>query len=190
MLTQRIIGAFTFRKGVYEEVEQDAAFTRTAWLIVIVVAFLDQLGSFATGNIARWFGGAILATIMAVVGFAVAAAIVSWVGRSVYKADVTFNELVRTLGLAYVWRVVGFLGVLTAPFSFLSCLTTPIFVAAFILGLVAWFVAAKEALDLEWVPTIITVVLGWLAFLVIMIVTEIVLGILGFSGGLIAGAFG
>ena len=55
MLTQRIIGAFTFRKGVYEEVEQDTDFTRTAWLIVVVVAFLELLGSFVTGNIARWF---------------------------------------------------------------------------------------------------------------------------------------
>ncbi len=190
MLTQRIIGAFTFRKGVYEEVEQDADFTRTAWLIVIVVAFLDQLGSFATGNIARWFGGAIIATIMAVIGFAVAAAIVSWVGLSVYKADVTFDELVRTLGLAYVWRIVGFLGVLTAPFGFLNCLVAPLYILAFILGLVAWFVAAKEALDLEWGPTIITVILGWLAFLVIMLITGVVLGILGFTGGLIGGAFG
>ncbi len=190
MLTQRVIGAFTFRKGVYKEVEQDATFTTTAWLIVIVVAFLDQLGSFASGNIVRWFGGAFLATIMAVIGFAVAAAIVSWVGRSVYNADVTFDELVRTLGLAYVWHVIGFLGVLTAPFGFLGCLTAPISIAAFVLGLVAWFVAAKEALDLEWGPTIITVVLGWLALLVIMLVAGVVLGLLGFTASLIGGAFG
>lgn len=189
MLTERIIGAFTFRKGVYQEVEQDTTFTSTAWLIVVVVAFLDQLGSFATGNIFRWFGGAILATIMAVIGFAVAAAIVSWVGKTVYNADVTFDELVRTLGLAYVWRVIGVLGVLTAPFGFLGCLVAPVYFAAFILGLVAWFVAAKEALDLEWGQTIITVILGWLAFLVIMIVTGVVLGLLGFTGSLIGGLF-
>jgi hypothetical protein len=30
MLTERIIGAFTFRKGVYADVEQDTSFTTTA----------------------------------------------------------------------------------------------------------------------------------------------------------------
>ena len=33
MLTERIMGAFTFRKGIYAEVEQDASFTSTAWLL-------------------------------------------------------------------------------------------------------------------------------------------------------------
>ena len=190
MLTNRIIGAFTFRKGIYAEVEGDTNFTRTAWIIVVVVAFLNQIGSNANADILSWLGGAVVGTIFAVLGFAVGALVINWVGRAVFKADVTFDELVRTLGLAYVWRVVGFLGVLTAPFGFLGCLTAPIYIAAFILGLIAWFVAAKEALDLEWGPTIITVVLGWLALLAIMIVTAVVLGILGFTAGLIGGAFG
>ena len=50
MLMNRIIGAFTFRKGVYAEVESDTAFTQTAWLIVAVVAFLSALGSAASGG--------------------------------------------------------------------------------------------------------------------------------------------
>ena len=76
-----------------------------------------------------------------------------------YKADVTFDELVRTLGLAYVWQVVGVLGVLSAFSTALSCVLAPVMVIAAILLIVAWFIAAKEALDLDWVKTIITVIL-------------------------------
>ena len=116
MLTERIIGAFTFRKGVYAEVEQDASFTKTAWILVAVVAFLNQIGSFASGDFLGWVVGAVVGTIFAVIGFAVGALVINWVGRTVFKAEVTFDELVRTLGLAYVWQVVGVLGIGMGPF--------------------------------------------------------------------------
>ena len=32
VLTNRILGAFTFRNGVYAEVEYDSSFTKTAWI--------------------------------------------------------------------------------------------------------------------------------------------------------------
>ena len=57
MLINRIIGAFTFRKGVYAEVEKDTAFTMTAWILVAVVAFLNQLGSAASANLVNWLAG-------------------------------------------------------------------------------------------------------------------------------------
>lgn len=185
MLTQRIIGAFTFRKGVYKDVEHDPSFTSTAWLIVIVVALLNQLGTFGFG--ASWLLATLLGTVAAVIGFAIAAYVVTWVGKAVYKADVTFNEMVRTLGLAYVWRAVGLLGILG---GFITCLLAPALIVAAILGLVAWFVAAKEALDLEWGQTIITVILGWLVILVISIITGLILGALGIGAYTIGSAFG
>ena len=149
MLSNRIIGAFTFRRGVYAEVEQDTTFTTTAWLIVIIVGFLNQIGSNATLNVFRWLGGAVVGTVFAVIAFAVAALVINWVGGELYKADVSFDELVRTLGLAYVWNVIGVIGIVTALSDFLACLLAPISIAAAILLVVAWFVAAKEALDLE-----------------------------------------
>jgi hypothetical protein len=59
-----------------------------------------------------------------------------------------------------------------------------------ILMVIAWFVATKEALDLEWVQTIVTVVIGGIALLVIMIVAGIVLGLLGLGAGALGGALG
>ena len=185
MLTQRIIGAFTFRKGVYKDVEHDPSFTGSAWLIVVVVALLNQLGTFGFG--ARWLLATLIGTVASVVGFAIAAYVITWVGKGVYKADVTFDEMVRTLGLAYVWRVIGVLGILG---GFLSCLLSPVLIVAFVLGLIAWFVAAKEALDLEWGQTIITVILGWLVILVISIITGLILGALGVGAASVWSAFG
>ncbi len=179
MLTDRIIGAFTFRSGVYKEVEEDTTFTTTAWLLVIVIGFLNQLGSRAQPNLIRWLGGAVVGTIFEVIGFAVLAFIVNWVGRTVFKADVTFDELVRTLGLAYVWHIVGVIGALAAFSTALSCLLTPVTVLAAILGLIASLVATKEALDLEWVQTIATVILGFIGWGVIMVVGGIIIGLLG-----------
>lgn len=191
MLMDRIIGAFTFRKGVYAEVEKDTAFTTTAWILVAVVAFLNQLGTNASRDVSGWLLGAVVLTIFSIVGFAVAALVINWVGRAVFHAEVTFDELVRTLGLAYVWNVVGVLGILAAISDALSCLLAPVLVIAVLLMIVAWFIAAKEALDLEWLQTIVTVFLGWLVLVVISIVIGgLVLGLLGLGAAAVGGLFG
>lgn len=190
MLTNRIIGAFSFRREVYAEVEKDATFTTTAWLLVIVVAFLNQLGSRASGNLVNWLIGAVVGTIFAVVGFAVAALVINWVGRALFNADVTFEEMVRTLGLAYVWNVIGVISALAAFSEALSCLLAPVMIITVILLVASWFVAAKEALDLDWVQTIVTVLLGWIALVAITIVAGVVLGLLGLGAAVMGGLLG
>ena len=189
MLTNRIVGAFTFRKGTYAEVEKDTSFTTTAWILVTVVAFLNQLGSFASSS--DWLIGAVVGTILAILGFAVGALVINWVGRTVFGADVSFDELVRTLGLAYVWRVIGVLGILAAFSEALSCLLDPVQIIATILMIIAWFIAAREALDLEWVQTVVTVVLGWLAqFVITTFITGLALGLFELSGAAMGELFG
>jgi hypothetical protein len=152
-MMEKIIGAFTFRKEVYQEVEKDASFTPTAWMIVAVVSFLSQLGArAATAQIigGNWLFGAIGGTIFAVLGFALGAFVISWAGKTFFNADTSFDEMVRVLGLAYVWNVIGFLGILGLAGKALACITGPIALVAGIAGLVAWFIAAKEALDLDY----------------------------------------
>ena len=189
----RIIGAFTFRKGVYAEVEHDTTFTRSAWIIVAVVTILSQLGANAGAgfdNLLGWVGGAVIGVIFALVAFAVGVAIVNWVGRAVFNAEVTFEELLRTLGLAYVWQAVGVLGVLGAISVTLTCIVAPAQVAAALAGLVAWFVAAKEALDLEWLQVIITVVIAWVVIIVVGLAATFVIGLLGLGAAAAGGLLG
>jgi len=169
MLTERIIGALTFRKGVYAEVERDVEFTNTAWVIVAVTGFLVQLGKLPTygfKNFGSWLIAAIIGVLLAVGGFALAALVVSWAGKQFFKAETNFGEMVRVLGLAYVWNAVGVVGLL-GFIPFLVCILSPIIFIAALAGLVAWVFAAKEALDLDWVPTIVTLAIGWVVNLVI-----------------------
>lgn len=189
MLTQRIMSVFTFRREVFSEVENDTAFTPIAWAIVAVVSFLNNLGGRASSDIVSWILGAVVGTVLSVIGFALAVFIIDLIGRTVFNAKVSFDELVRTLGLAYVWNVVGFLGVLGVISSTLVCLVSPALFVGFILGLIAWFLAVKEALDLEWVQTIVTVVIGWIVLLVFYFITGAILGLLGLAGAAAAGAF-
>lgn len=181
MLSERIIRAFTFQREVYTEVEHDTTFTTTAWLLVVVIGFLNQLGTHASTNLINWIISTVLGTIAAVVGFAVAAFVMDWIGRALFNAEVTFDEVVRTLGLAYVWNVVGLVGAVSAVSNFLSCLVAPGLVLGWVMLVISWFVAVKEALDLELGPTIVTVVLGWIAFGAIMAAASIVMAIIGLT---------
>ncbi|MCJ7537288.1 MAG: hypothetical protein WA997_14085 [Anaerolineales bacterium] len=178
----RIIKALTFKTEVYAEVENDATFTNTAWLIVAVVSFLNQLGARAGSNIGNWLLSAVIGTVFAVIAFVVATYVINLVGRVVFKADVDFGELLRTLGLAYVWQIIGLLGILGAFSLTLACLITPVIFIGWILTVIAWFIAVKEALDLDWVPTIVTVVIGWIALIVINLIAGVVIAALGFGG--------
>ena len=178
MLTERIIGALTFRRGVYADVEADKTFTATAWILVVIFALLNQLGSYASESIFDWLVGTGISVLTAIAGFAIAAAVINWVGRGAFRAEVTFDELVRTMGLASVWTVVGVLGIIAAFSDALSCILGPVIVISWIALVLAWFVAVHEALDLTWGKTLITVIIGFIPWAIIMVLTGIVLTLL------------
>jgi hypothetical protein len=190
MLTQRIIGAFTFRKGVYAEVENDTTFTTTAWILVVVVAFLNALGTSANADLVSWLIGAAGSTVFAIAGFAVAALVINWVGQAVFNAEVTFDELVRTLGLAYVWNVIGVFGIVSVVSGALACVLTPVMALSALAMIVAWFIATKEALDLEWLQTIVTVVIGFIVMFGIIAIGGLILGLLGVGAASLGGLLG
>jgi hypothetical protein len=169
-MVNRIIGVFTFRAGVYNEVEHDHAFTLQAWLLVVVVSFLDQFGSVVADDIGTRLVAAALATVGAVLAFALAAFVISWTGTTFFDAEVTFGQMVRVLGLAYVWRIVGFLAIIASLSTALTILFGPILVVAVSLGLLAWFIAIREALDLS-----ITATIGVLIIALVMIVIFVAL---------------
>jgi hypothetical protein len=116
--------------------------------------------------------------------------VISFVGQKLFNAEVTFEEMVRTLGLAYVWNAIGFLGVLALLGRALACVTGPIQLLAGLAGLVAFFVAAKEALDLEWGNTIITVLIGWVAMMIVMAIAGAIMAGLGLAAAGVGGLLG
>jgi hypothetical protein len=181
--------ALTFKSDVYAEVENDPTFTTTAWLIVAVVSFLNALGVGSIDNVLNWLLNALGSAVFAIIGFAVAAFVIDLVGRTVFKAESSFTEVVRTVGLAYIWQIFGLLGILGALVPLLLCVVGPVKFIAWILWVIAAFIAVKEALDLEWLQTIITVVLGWIAFFVVFAIGGLILGALGIAGAALFGLF-
>ena len=53
----------------------------------------------------------------------------------------------------------------------------------------SWFIAAREALDLDWTQTIVTVLLGWGAIMVFGFIATLILGVLGLGAAGLMGAF-
>ena len=190
MLTNRIIGALTFRRGIYAEVEADKTFTATAWILVVIFAFLNQLGSNASRSFIEWLVGTGIGVLTAIAGFAIAAAVINWVGRRSFNAEVTFNQLVRTMGLASIWTGVGVLGVIAAFSDALSCILGPAIVISWVALVVAWFVAVHEALDLTWGKSIVTVMIGFIPWAIIMSLTGVVLSLLGLTATGLGNLFG
>lgn len=177
MLMERILGALTFNRQVYADVEQDSSFTNTAWAIVGVVALVVQIpGYFVAESAGAWMIAAVLGAGFSVLGFALGAFVISWVGKSMFEADVSFDEMVRTLGLAYVWTIIGVIPVI-------ACVS-------WIAGLAAWFIATQEALDLDTGKTIITVIIGWVVVFLVSAVAGLILGVLGLGAAGILGALG
>jgi hypothetical protein len=192
MLTERLMGAITFKKEVYADVEKDATFTPTAWAIVAVVSLASQIGSQAgliAGGFFNWIIGVIVGTVFSVLGFALACFAISWLGKTMFKADTSFEEMVRVLGLAFIWRVVAFIGIVSAITPVLGCVAAPITIIAGLLGLAAWLIAAKEALDLEWTQTIITVVVGAVVNWIIIGIAAAILGLFGIAAAGVGGMF-
>jgi hypothetical protein len=181
MLSERILGALTFRRGVYAEVEADKAFTATAWILVVIFALLNQLGSHTSQSIFYWFVSTGIGFLTAIAGFVVAAAVINWVGRRIYGSEVTFDKLVQTMGLASVWTIVGVLGIIASFSHALSYILGPIIVISWVALVVAWFVAVHEALDLTWGKTILTVIIGFIPWAFIMVLTGVVSSVLQFS---------
>ena len=189
MFFYRIIGALTFRPGIYKEVEKDTSFTSSAWILVTFVSFLNQLGSNASTLIVDWIAGTLAGTVFAVLGFAAGALVVSWVGRKFYHAEVTFNEMVRTLGLAYIWTIIGFLGIFVGLHPVLTCMFKPLTIAAVVALVFAWLIAAREALDLEWLPAIVTILLGLIAMLAIQFGGDVVMDAVDINADFLTGLF-
>ena len=178
----KIIGALTFKGGTYADAKKDAAFTPIAWLIVVVTALLNALGSGAglgKGGILIWLLGLLFLAVFAALGFALACWVISLVGKSVFNTTTTFNELVRPLGLARIWHVISIMGLLALISPGLGCVSGFFTLAAAFLGIAAWFMAIHETMALDWVQTITVVVLGVVVTALVTLVASTIFGVMG-----------
>lgn len=185
MLGEYIQGALRFQSATYEQVEHDERFTATAWILVGVSSFLAMLGvnaGIAPESLGNWLLSAVLMSVFMLIGFAVAAAIVTVVGRLAFRADVTYAEMVRSLGLASIWISVGFLGILVLILPVLIILIGPALIVGTSAAIVSWFIAAHRALDTTLPQTLLTILLAWVVWLLLWALASWIASALGWGG--------
>ncbi len=168
-MVQRMIGVLQLDVPTFEQIEHDATATGQAAGVVAIAAVCQAIGSSVSAGI--WGGGAgpnfLVTLIAAFVGWVVWSALTYWIGTSLFDARADLGEMLRVIGFAQtplVFAVVPCFGALVGG----------------IWALVASFIAIRQGLDLDNTKTFITIIVGFLAYVVISVVAGM------FTGGLTA----
>lgn len=176
LIFKRMIRAALLDQEFYKEVEADPTLNQEALLIVVAVSVISGIGSFFAGLMAgkpiAAFFALLVSSGLGVANYYIWAYVTHFIGTNLFDGDADPGELLRVLGYASAPLLLGLLG-------FIPCLGWLIALAGAIWALVAGFYGVREALDLDTTETVITVVLGWLA---VVIITAIVNSIFGFTG--------
>src|SRR5919198_213163 len=172
-LVDRMVRAAKLEVPLYEEVEADVTATNQALLVVVLGSLASGIGaalgatmSGAAGNAA---GSLISGVLMALIGWAVWSYVLYFVGTRFMGGTATYGELLRTLGFSESPTVLLIL-------SFLPIIGGLLSLVVGIWVLVAGFIAARQALDLDNTKTVITIILGIVAVFVVILVLGLILG--------------
>jgi hypothetical protein len=128
-------------------------------------------------------GGLIGGVIAELVGWLVWSYVMYLVGTRVFHGTATYGELLRTLGFA---NSPGVLLIL----RFVPVLGGLIALVVGIWRIVAGFIAVREALDLDNGNTLATIVVGIVAYLVVLLIVALVLGTIGLGAAVLTGGLG
>ena len=168
-MVDRMIGASRLDVRIFEEVEADSSATRQALSVVLLVALATGIASMGTIG----FLGLLAGIVVAVVGWAIWAWIVYFIGTKILPSHAThadWGQLARTVGFAQSPGIFRVLGLVPVVGIF-------IFSAASIWMLVAMVVAVRQALDYTstW-RAIGVVLLGFIPYVSLMSIAVALLG--------------
>jgi hypothetical protein len=172
-IVDRMIRAAKLQVPLYEEVEADLTATNQALLVVVIGSVASGIGTALSASMAGQGGNAVGAliggVIFALIGWAVWSYVVYFVGTRFVGGTATYGELLRTLGFSEspsVLLVLSFIPVLGGILSFVVGIWL----------LVAGFIATRQALDLDNTKTLISIVLGFLALVIVLAILGTLLG--------------
>ena len=170
MLSERMLRAARLEPGLYEEVERDINANSQALLVVVIVAVASGIGAGLARGGSGFVSGLIGGILTSLLGWVVWSLVTYWVGTAIFHGTATPGELLRTIGFA---QVPGVLNI----FSFVPFIGGLIGFVVFIWLLVAGVIAVRQALDFETGKAVATVLVGWLA----MLIVAAILAALGFG---------
>jgi hypothetical protein len=168
-MVDRMIGASRLDIHIFEEVEADTSATRQALSVVLLVALATGIASMGTFGLL----GLIIGAVVAVVGWAIWAWIVYFIGTKILPEQEThadWGQLARSLGFAQSPGVLRVFGVVPGVVDIL-------FLIVSIWMLVSTVIAVRQALDYTSTLRAIGVVL--LGFIPYVILASIALTIFG-----------
>jgi hypothetical protein len=175
-MINRMIRAAKLDVNLYEEVEADKGATGQALLAVVMVSIIAGIGTAIGGIIAGaglWIIWGLLVGIAgSLVGWLVWSFFTWLLGTTIFKGPETqssWGELMRTIGFAYSPGVFRF-------FTFIPFIGPLIGFAALIWSLIAGVIAVRQALDFSTGRAIATCIVGWIIYLIIMVLIGVLVG--------------
>ena len=173
-IINRALRAALLDREFFQEVEKDIDLNQEALLVVIIVSVAGGVAAFIAGLINGNFGPAVLglsiSTAVGITNYYIWAYVTHYIGTKMFTAQAEPGELLRVLGYASAPRVLSLL-------VFFPYFGPLLGFAGSIWALVAGFVGAREALDLDTAESLATVFLGWLTILIIGGAAKSILGI-------------
>jgi hypothetical protein len=183
-LTERMLRAARLETSLYNEVEADVTATSQALTVVVVTAVASGigagLGAALSGHPAGILIGLVGAVIVELIGWLVWSYVMFLVGTRVFKGTATYGELLRTLGFAYSPGVLLIL-------RFIPLIGGLIALVVAIWRIVAGFIAIREALDLDTGNTVATIVVGIIAYVIVLAILGVLLALVGVSAAVMTG---
>jgi len=163
-LVSRMVRAIKLESALYEEVEADKSANVQAGIVVVIVSLATAIG---TGLMSLSAGGilsAVWSLVTALVGWLLWALVVYIIGAKLFKGKETqsdWGEVARTVGFANsagIFRILYFIPLV----GWLISLVASIWV------LVAGIIGIRAALDFSTGRAILTVVVGWIVYMLVM----------------------
>lgn len=184
-LTDRMLRAARLDVALYNEVEADLNATTQALTVVVISALAGgigtAIGAAMAGRPVGIVGGLVGGILAELIGWAVWSYVMYFVGTRFFGGTATYGELLRTLGFAYSPGVLQIL-------RFIPVLGGIITLVVFIWRIATGFVAIREALDFESGKTVATIVIGFIAYIIVVAIVAAILGALGLGAALVTGA--
>jgi hypothetical protein len=154
MFMQRILGVFRLDPATFENIEHDPGAISQAAAVVAIAAFLAGTGAafqsmFSDASAVGSFLSSLLWTFF---GWAIWSFISYLVGTRLFPGQATFPEMLRVIGFAYAPQVLAIIPCVGA-------------LLGAVWPLAAGFVAIRQGLDLDNWRTLLTIVAGFLVYL-------------------------
>jgi len=183
-LTDRMIRAARLDVPLYNEVEADITATSQALTVVVIAAVASGIGSAIgvaiAGRPVAALGALIGGIVVGIVGWAAWSYVTYFVGTRFFGGVATYGELLRTLGFAYSPGVLLILRFIPALGGLIALIVT-------IWQIVTGFIAVREALDFDNGKAVATIVIGFVAYLIVLAIVGIILAAVGVGAAVLGG---